>query len=84
MSGLTMAPIYTIFPRYGSGVCQLMVFFSALIVGIVVFCRCYQRSFFEIADVLAIAAAYIMGVGRIGNFDPMGRSSAVSPTSGAA
>lgn len=38
------------------------------IVGIVVFCRCYQRSFFEIADVLAIAAAYIMGVGRIGNF----------------
>jgi phosphatidylglycerol:prolipoprotein diacylglycerol transferase len=38
------------------------------IVGIVVFCRRYQRSFFEIADVLAIAAAYIMGVGRIGNF----------------
>ena len=38
------------------------------IVGIVVFCRCYQRSFFEIADVLALAAAYIMGVGRIGNF----------------
>lgn len=38
------------------------------ILGIIVFCRRHKRSFFEIADVLAIAAAYIMGVGRIGNF----------------
>ena len=38
------------------------------IIGIIMFCKLYQRSFFEIADVLAIAGAYIMGVGRIGNF----------------
>jgi len=38
------------------------------ILGIAIFCRRHKRSFFEVADVLAIAAAYIMGVGRIGNF----------------
>jgi phosphatidylglycerol:prolipoprotein diacylglycerol transferase len=38
------------------------------IIGIVLYCKLYRRSFFEIADVLAIAGAYIMGVGRIGNF----------------
>lgn len=38
------------------------------IIGIVLFCKLYQRSFFEIADILAVAGAYIMGVGRIGNF----------------
>ncbi len=38
------------------------------IVGIILFCRLHKRSFFEIADVLAFAGAYIMGVGRIGNF----------------
>lgn len=38
------------------------------IIGIILFCKLYRRSFFEIADVLAIAGAYIMGVGRIGNF----------------
>jgi len=38
------------------------------IIGIIVYCRLYKRSFFEIADVLAIAGAYIMGVGRLGNF----------------
>ncbi|NNK94431.1 MAG: prolipoprotein diacylglyceryl transferase [Desulfobacterales bacterium] len=38
------------------------------IMGIIVFCLMYKWSFFQIADVLAIAAAYIMGVGRIGNF----------------
>lgn len=38
------------------------------IIGIVVFCKLNQRSFFQVADVLAIAGAYIMGVGRIGNF----------------
>ena len=38
------------------------------IIGIILFCRINCRSFFEVGDVLAIAAAYIMGVGRIGNF----------------
>ena len=38
------------------------------ILSIMLFCRLKRRSFFEIADVLAIAAAYIMGVGRLGNF----------------
>ena len=38
------------------------------IIAILIFCRCYQKNFFEIGDVLAIAAAYIMGVGRLGNF----------------
>jgi phosphatidylglycerol:prolipoprotein diacylglycerol transferase len=38
------------------------------IIGVVIFCKLNHRSFFEIADVLAIAGAYIMGVGRIGNF----------------
>lgn len=38
------------------------------ILGILLYCRVYRRNFFEIGDVLAIAAAYIMGVGRIGNF----------------
>ncbi len=38
------------------------------IIGIVVFCRVYRKSFLSIADVLAIAGAYIMGMGRIGNF----------------
>jgi len=38
------------------------------IVGLLLFCTLHKRSFLEIADVLAIAGAYIMGVGRIGNF----------------
>ena len=38
------------------------------ILGILLFCRLYRKNFFEVADVLAIAGAYIMGVGRIGNF----------------
>jgi phosphatidylglycerol:prolipoprotein diacylglycerol transferase len=38
------------------------------IVAILIFCRYYKIHFFEIGDVLAITAAYIMGVGRIGNF----------------
>lgn len=38
------------------------------IISIVMFCRYYKINFFQIGDVLAIAAAYIMGVGRIGNF----------------
>ncbi|MFC1827830.1 prolipoprotein diacylglyceryl transferase, partial [Thermodesulfobacteriota bacterium] len=38
------------------------------IIGIILFCRLNQRSFFEITDLLTIAGAYIMGVGRIGNF----------------
>ncbi len=35
---------------------------------VVLFCRLYRRSFLQVADVLAIAAAFIMGFGRLGNF----------------
>lgn len=35
---------------------------------VVLFCRLYRRSFLQVADVLAIAAAFIMGCGRLGNF----------------
>ena len=38
------------------------------IIGIFLYCKLYQRSFFEIADVMVIAGAFIMGIGRIGNF----------------
>jgi len=38
------------------------------IIGIIIFSRLKHRSFFETSDMLAIAGAYIMGVGRIGNF----------------
>jgi phosphatidylglycerol:prolipoprotein diacylglycerol transferase len=38
------------------------------ILAVLLYCILYRRSFLEIADVLAIAGAYIMGVGRIGNF----------------
>jgi len=38
------------------------------IIGIMLYSKLKQRSFFEIADVLVIAGAFIMGVGRIGNF----------------
>jgi phosphatidylglycerol:prolipoprotein diacylglycerol transferase len=38
------------------------------ILGLLIYCKKRKRSFLEIADVLAIAGAYIMGVGRIGNF----------------
>lgn len=38
------------------------------ILAILLFCRMQKRKFLEVTDVLAIAAAYIMGVGRIGNF----------------
>lgn len=35
---------------------------------VILFCRLYRRSFLEVGDVLAIAAALIMGLGRLGNF----------------
>jgi phosphatidylglycerol:prolipoprotein diacylglycerol transferase len=38
------------------------------LVGVLLFCRIYGRSFLSIADALAIPAACILGVGRIGNF----------------
>lgn len=38
------------------------------IIGIIIFSKLKHRSFFETSDMLAIAGAYIMGVGRIGNF----------------
>jgi len=37
-------------------------------IAVVLFCKLNRRSFLEVADVLAIAAAFIMGFGRIGNF----------------
>ena len=37
-------------------------------VGIWVFCRLHQRSFISLADELVVPAAFIMGVGRLGNF----------------
>ena len=36
--------------------------------GVWVFCRIWKKPFLPIADILAIAGAYIMGVGRLGNF----------------
>lgn len=38
------------------------------IIGVIFFSRLNHRSFFETTDMLVIAGAYIMGVGRIGNF----------------
>ncbi len=38
------------------------------IIGMAIFCRVYSKSFLSIADVLAIGGAYVMGMGRIGNF----------------
>jgi prolipoprotein diacylglyceryl transferase len=38
------------------------------VAGTILFCRLYTKSFLSVADCLAIAAAYIMGMGRIGNF----------------
>ena len=32
------------------------------------FCRLYQKSFLSLADELVVAAAFIMGLGRLGNF----------------
>ena len=37
-------------------------------IGVVLFCRLNRFRFLAVADVLAIAAAFIMGFGRIGNF----------------
>lgn len=38
------------------------------IVGTFLCCKLHHRSFFKFADVMVIAGAFIMGVGRIGNF----------------
>ena len=38
------------------------------ILAVILFCKLQRRNFLEVADVLAIAAAFIMGFGRIGNF----------------
>jgi phosphatidylglycerol:prolipoprotein diacylglycerol transferase len=37
-------------------------------IGLILFCRLNRRSFLEVGDVLAIAAAFVMGFGRLGNF----------------
>ncbi|MCE9613064.1 MAG: prolipoprotein diacylglyceryl transferase [Lentisphaerae bacterium] len=38
------------------------------LVGVWLFCRRHRKPFFEITDVLAIPAAFILGIGRLGNF----------------
>ncbi len=38
------------------------------IAGVWLFCRSFGKQFLPIADELAIAGAYIMGIGRLGNF----------------
>ena len=38
------------------------------LIGIWLFCRIHNKSFLTITDALAIPAAFILGVGRIGNF----------------
>lgn len=38
------------------------------LVGVFIFCRIHNKSFLEITDLLAIPAAFILGMGRIGNF----------------
>ena len=38
------------------------------IVSVWLFCRTFEKQFLPIADELAIAGAYIMGIGRLGNF----------------
>ena len=38
------------------------------LLGNLLFCRIYHRQFFTITDTLAIPAAFILGLGRIGNF----------------
>ena len=35
---------------------------------VILFCKLHRRNFLEVADVLVIAATFIMGFGRIGNF----------------
>jgi len=38
------------------------------LVGVWVFCRLHRKSFLSVTDALAIPAAFILGVGRLGNF----------------
>jgi len=37
-------------------------------IAVILFCKLNRRNFLEVADVLTIAAAFIMGFGRLGNF----------------
>jgi phosphatidylglycerol:prolipoprotein diacylglycerol transferase len=37
-------------------------------VGTLLYCRIYRKKFLAVADILAVAAAFIMGMGRLGNF----------------
>ena len=37
-------------------------------IAVILYCKLHDRNFLQVADVLAIAAALIMGFGRIGNF----------------
>src|SRR5688500_9645758 len=38
------------------------------LIGVFIFCRIHNKAFLEITDLLAIPAAFILGMGRIGNF----------------
>lgn len=38
------------------------------VIGVWLFCKRYGKSFIEVADHLAVPGAYIMGIGRLGNF----------------
>jgi len=38
------------------------------LIGILLFCRLHGKSFLRVTDLLSIPAAFILGVGRIGNF----------------
>ncbi len=38
------------------------------LIGVLLFCRLHSKSFLSVMDALAIPAAFILGVGRIGNF----------------
>ena len=51
---------------YGASYSPVFLIGSTL--AVILFCKLHRRNFLEVADVLAIAAAFIMAFGRIGNF----------------
>lgn len=59
--------VYLIAAFWLGGMATHGLLFGGLI-GVWVFCRLHGKSFLNVTDALAIAAAFILGVGRIGNF----------------
>jgi phosphatidylglycerol:prolipoprotein diacylglycerol transferase len=55
-------------PRYWLGGMATHGLLFGGLVGVWLFCRLHSRPFLRVTDALAIAAAFILGVGRIGNF----------------